>query len=140
MITTVEEVHLIILRTACEIANQRWAQTGGTGREQTIPHPEYLPGERFSASRRKIRNPRRVVVGELFRPDPVQSKRGGLTLSVDPLVTYDMGEDEIRELHEMGRNAVKEAMTRHPQLIAGLILGEARKGRNYFDRFKDQDG
>lgn len=133
MITTVEEVHLVILRAASEIANQQWIAEGS---DQPAT-PQYRPGERFNAEKRKRRNPRRTVQGEIFRPDPVQSDQGGLTLSIDPLVTSTMTDDEISHLHEIGVNAVRQAMAQHPHLLAGLILGEARQGRNYFDRYHD---
>lgn len=135
MITTVEEVHLILLRAAAEIANYRWTNTGG----QVSEAPTYRPGERFNAAARARRNPHRRIHGEIFRPDPVQSEGGGLSLSVDPLVTSTMTDEEIEELHEVGVYAVKSAIKQHPHLIAGLILGEARQGRNYFDRFKHND-
>jgi hypothetical protein len=131
MITTVDEVHAIILRTASEIANQRWIETGG----QVSEAPSYGAGERFNAAARRRRNPHRRVTGEIFRPDPAQSEIGGLALSVDPLVTSTMTDEEIEELHEVGFYAVRDAIKQHPHLLVGLILGEARQGRSYFDRF-----
>lgn len=131
MITTVDEIHAIILRAAAEIANQRWVETGG----QTTEPPSYGAGERFNAAARRRRNPHRRIQGEIFRPDPVQSETGGLALSVDPLITTTMTEEEITELHEIGFYAVRDAIKQHPHLLVGLILGEARQGRNYFERF-----
>jgi hypothetical protein len=38
-------------------------------------------------------------------------------------------------LREIGREAMKEALVKNQFQLVGLMLGEARQGRNYFDRF-----
>lgn len=146
-LTTVEEVHALILRRACEIANQRWAQTGGKGREDRqgrdqlgqfsapLPSRAYEPGERFNVAKRRARNPQNIAQGEVFRPDAVKSQKGGLAISVDPMVTHDMTKEEVRELHDLARVSMRRSVKENERLVAGIVVGEARKGRNYFNRF-----
>jgi hypothetical protein len=80
-----------------------------------------------------------MVSGQVFRPDRGRSEKSGLCLSLDESIVQGRTEEEIIELHEIGKAAIMEAITRwHPDLFAGLIVGEARQGRNYFDRKKFQ--
>lgn len=128
---TVEEVHQTILETAASIANRALIEQNDPSRQS------YLPGERFNVDARRERGG--LTSGQIFRADPVQSTRGGLCLSLDELTTKGKTKQEVLELHAIGIAAIHEAITRwHPDLFAGLILGEAKEGRNYFDRFNDE--
>lgn len=44
------------------------------------------------------------------------------------------GEEVVAAMQEIGNRAMHEALVEHGDLLVGAILGEARKGRNYFDR------
>lgn len=106
MILSVEEAHLVILEDACKIANARWMSTGG------------------------------AMVGEVFRPDPIRSKKGGLAISIDPMASEILEPEELEDMRVLARNSVHEAIGNHKGLLTRLIVGDARAGRNYFDRFK----
>jgi hypothetical protein len=124
--TTVDLVHLAILKDAADIANRKIAEAGVVG---TRAQPR--AGQRFDAEARKKRRPQ----GQVFRPDPIQSHRGGLCLSLDPMITEKLDYVSLLQLHEIGRNAIREAIMLNRNAFAGLIVGETRAGRNYFDRF-----
>jgi len=127
-LTSVDEVHKIILETAAQIANR-------TLRELDDVSAHYAPGERFNVDKRKMR----FGTGQVFRADPSRSKKGGLCLSVDEMYVRERSSEEIDALHEIGREALKESITRwHPDLFAGLIVGLARNGENYFDRYQSE--
>lgn len=76
-----------------------------------------------------------LITGEVFRADPVRSERGGMCLSIDQMLISTMTKDEIAELHHIGTQSVREALVTMQKQFIGLILGEARRGRNYFDDF-----
>lgn len=105
----VQEIHHIILGEAADIAN----------REISIE-----PG--FE-----------LYQGEIFRPDPVtrDDGLGGLALVLDDSVTKTLNPGQIRRLHEIGRDSVRQALLQNREGFVGLIVGHARKGENYFDRF-----
>lgn len=105
-VTTPELVHLAILKDAAQIANDL---AGADERLEKI-----TPG-----------------MG-VFKPAPLQSKRGGLALSIDP----GWRGKELRVLNEIGVQAVRQSILKNPREFVGLILGHARKGVNYFDRFQ----
>lgn len=76
-----------------------------------------------------------VTSGEIFRAEPHHSSKGGLCLSVDEGVTATMTQQEIVYLHKIGLEAIRRALVDKKEIFVGLILSEARQGRNYFDRF-----
>lgn len=80
-----------------------------------------------------------MLMGEIFRADPVQSTKGGMCLSIDEHVTASLSAGAIRRLHEIGVKALHDALVENQDKFVGLILGEAREGRNYFDRFPPND-
>lgn len=126
--TSVDEVHGTILETAAQIANR-------TLRELEDVSARYGPGQRFNIDRRR----KLFGAGDVFRADGARSEKGGLCLSLDELVVKGRSPEEIEALHEIGREAIKESITRwHPDLFAGLIVGLARKGENYFDRYQSE--
>jgi UDP-N-acetyl-D-mannosaminuronate dehydrogenase len=115
----VEEVHHIILIDAAEIANRMAAQEQGIEKAGIVPTEDRMS----------------FVSGEIFRPDPGRSRKGGLCLSIDPFVFDAYPEPMQTRLREIGREAMKEALVKNQFQLVGLMLGEARQGRNYFDRF-----
>ena len=115
----IEYVQHMILIEAAEVANRKAAQ------EQDIEKGGFVPTEDRTG----------FVSGEIFRPDPVQSRKGGLCLSIDPIVFDAYPKTMQARLREIGREAMKEALVNNQEQFVGLILGEARQGRNYFDRF-----
>lgn len=106
---TVDDVHATILADAEFLANQR----------------AFLELDLSGAG------------GQIFRADPVQTQRGGLTLSVDELTERTLGEDEtkLNYIYEIGAWALEEAIFRNQEIWAAAIFSEAHQGRNYFDRF-----
>lgn len=104
--TNVAEVHEMIMDLAVEIANA--AITADT----TIP--------------RKFRGP------ALMNGSPYHE--GQLVLLVTE--EYQGAGDRVkRKYHRHGVTAVKRAIMHNRNAFAGLILGEAKAGRNYFDRW-----
>jgi hypothetical protein len=119
----VEYVQHMILLDAADIANRKAAQEHG------IEKGGFEPDEAKTS----------FVNGELFRADPVQSRKGGLALSIDPVVFDSYNAKMKSRLREIGKEAIKEALVNNQEQFVGLILGEAREGRNYFDRFVQID-
>jgi hypothetical protein len=103
----VEDVHREILRDAAAIANQK-----------------LTTDVNFSTT----------LMGEVFRPDPIRSNKGGLCLSLEEQVR-SLDPEQIQVLHQIGAQAIRQALLRNKEKFVGLILGDARQGRNYFDRF-----
>ena len=124
--TSVELVHLAILKDAAEIANADYAAT-----DWEVKLPTYQTG-RFKAPPHRREG---YVFGQLFRADPVQSTKGGLTLSIDPFIFQQLDSEQQQRLREIGKEAIRKSLVKNKRLFVGLILGEARQGRNYFDRF-----
>lgn len=116
-ILNVDDAHQVILEEAARIANQNLANS------MTLADGRGEP----------------LAVGQVYRADPLVSERGGLCLSMDEMVTKGRRNDQILLLHEIGRNAIREAIvSKYPELFAGIIIGEMKQGRNYFARFQEQ--
>jgi hypothetical protein len=111
-LTTPELVHLAILKDAAE-----------------------------AASTRAVADPRlpEIVSGQVYRPAPLRSRRGGLALSLISGLER-LPPAKIRILHEIGRQGVRESILKNRREFVGLILGHAREGVNYFDRYKYEVG
>lgn len=123
--TSVEYVHLAILKDAADIANIDYAAEGD------VTQPQWRPGRfRLPPNEREG-----FVFGELYRADPAQSIKGGLTLSVDPHIFAQLDPQQQARVREIGKEAIRKSLVKNQKLFVGLILGEARRGRNYFDRF-----
>jgi hypothetical protein len=75
--------------------------------------------------------------GEVFRPDAAERDDGlgGLALVLDESITRTLPAEKILRLHQIGTAAIRQAILRNHQGFAGAIVGLARKGENYFDRF-----
>lgn len=126
--TTVETAHDKILKTAANVANRMLREA------QDIQAASYAE-ERFNPQVKRGR----IMEGEIFRADPSLSEKGGLCLSLDELTVRASTEAELADLHRIGVAAVKEAIANwHSELFVGLIVGEAKQDRNYFDRFDDK--
>ena len=111
--TTPELVHLAILKDAADIGNMRVAD-----RASEFPQ---------------------LVAGGAFVPAPLKSRRGGLALGLRSGLEH-LPPDQIKKLHQIGVQAVRESLMKNQREFVGLILGEARRGRNYFQRFAYQVG
>lgn len=131
METNRDLVHLAILKDAAEIANQQFALEYGSDAD-----PARWKRGRFEKPPHERET---IVYGDLFRPDPIQSEKGGLCLSIDPRIAQGMPPEQRKRVHEIGRNAIKQSLVKNRQVFIGLIIGEARAGRNYFDNFDQQD-
>lgn len=105
----VREVHRKINRDAADIANHDERLAG------------LLPG----------------LEGSVFHEATELSNRGGLAISFMEGLEY-ADPETIQTLREIGREAVKASILRNQDLFIGLMLGEARQGRNYFTRFEDE--
>lgn len=127
MDTTVELAQLGILKDAAQIANQMYQQEFDPGVQPTA----WRPG-RFKAPPREREA---FIFGDVFRPDPIQSEKGGLTLTIDPHLIQHLSVQQQNRLREIGRTALRKAIIKNKETFVGIILGEARAGRNYFDRF-----
>jgi hypothetical protein len=129
--TTVEQVHLAILQDAAQEANRRWEAMFGVDEVATT----YVgPGQRFNKEARAKRT-RTWARGEVFRADPLQSTKGGLCLSVNEAITLTMTPEDIQILHRVGRDSLRWSLTKNKDKFMGLIVGEAKQGRDYFARF-----
>lgn len=128
METSLELVHLAILQDAADIANRRAREVFA----DLAPKQSYRPG-RFNPETRA----KRKFYGDIFRADPAQSERGGLCLSMDPKLVETLDDDTLVSLHRIGRQAMRDAISKNGSIFIGLILGEARAGNNYFDRYID---
>lgn len=60
-------------------------------------------------------------------------KRRKLGLTIDEFASDDP--QLLEQLHTIGVQAVKQALIQRPDLTVGLIVGDARNGNNYFDRW-----
>lgn len=108
VVTTPELVHLAILKDAAEYANVMAVQ------DQRLPE---------------------IVAGGPFNAAPLRSRRGGLALGLS--AGYErMAPEKLRILHEIGGHAIKKSILKNQREFVGLILGFAREGANYFDRFQ----
>lgn len=130
MDTTLDFVHLAILKDAAQIANEAYFAEFDPAKPQA-----WRPG-RFKAPPGERRT---MAFGEVFRADPVQSEKGGLTLSVDRHIFERLDSEQQFRIREIGKSAIKQSIIKNKNSFVGLILGEARQGRNYFDRFNQSD-
>lgn len=78
--------------------------------------------------------------GHIFREANNQSEKGGLCLEIEAsVIAYINTLPEKNEyttiLHEIARNAIMEAIASNKEAFAGLIIADARNGKNYFERF-----
>jgi hypothetical protein len=128
--TTVEFVHLAILKDAAKIANEEYFAEFDPARPTS-----YRPG-RFRAPPGERQG---LVFGDIYRPDPVQSDKGGLALSIDPHVFSALDQEQQLRARTIARAALKRAIVENKTAFIGLILGEARQGRNYFERYGLED-
>lgn len=74
--------------------------------------------------------------GKIFRPDPVQSRLGGLCLSISDAVDMSLTDEQRAELWNIGANAIEESIMEYQDLFISMIFTDAYDGKNYFDRFK----
>jgi hypothetical protein len=79
------------------------------------------------------------VSGKLFRFDPAQSERAGLTMSMDKVIAETLTEDQIKQARAIGLKAIRQSLIKNKEGFVGLIVGDARQGRNYFDRYKTEE-
>lgn len=56
----------------------------------------------------------------------------GLRIWAPGLNAY-LSEEDQETLRQIGREAIKKAIVEQGDLFGGLIVGHARKGKNYFD-------
>jgi hypothetical protein len=112
----VEYVHHMLLIAAADIANQMLSEEAS----EKSPFGEDIG----------------LPPGEAYRPDPLASDKGGLCLTIDPSITLGRKPETIQRLKEIGIEAVRQALVKNQNQFVGLILGDARRRRNYFDRFK----
>lgn len=106
--TTPELVHLAILKDAAEIANVMAVE------DDRLPE---------------------IVAGGPFNPAPLRSRRGGLALALTP-GTERMAPEKLAVLREVGVAAVHRSLMKNQREFVGLVLGHAKHGVNYFDRFR----
>lgn len=135
MPTTMDQIHLAILKDAADEANRRWVEVF----DAEAPATYLKPGERFNPESRASRK-RVWASGEVFRADPSRSEKGGLCLSVNEGLVHSMDQEQIMQMHQIGRSAIQWAIVKNKQHFVGLIVGEAREGRNYFSRFPTREG
>jgi hypothetical protein len=131
-LTTVELIHLAILQDAAREANHYLESQYDSDPANRIG---YIRG-RFNPKTRR----QQKFSGEVFRPWPGRSSLGGLCLTVDPQI-MEILDDEERELFRIiALEAVRKAIIKNQDKFVGLIIGEARHNRNYFDRFVPEGG
>jgi hypothetical protein len=104
--TTIAGAHRAIARAAAELANQ----------DPRLPGLVGLAG------------------GEVFS-EASHGRMGGLTIEYPPLLGEGKDDDWRAAMSEIGRDAFLKVLSAHRGLIVGLVLGEARHGRNYFHGF-----
>lgn len=103
--TTVADAHRSICEAAAEIANQDPALA------QLVAYPVNVWRE---AS---------------------HGKGGGLSISYDEALMHGRDDEWKAEMAAIGRRAIRQALAQNANVLVGLILGEARHGRNYFHGF-----
>lgn len=106
-----DTVHAVILQTAEEIANHKLRRV-----LPTMP-----------------------VSGQVFRADSIMSQSGGLTLSIAENVDQAITQEQRELLWNLGADSIEEAIMENQEMWVGLILTEAREGRNYFEPFVNPD-
>jgi len=113
-----EYVQEMILWDACDIANA------------SLPDVVTNALERGDSS---------YVAGDVFHPSQSQSLKGGLCLEIDPGIVRALSPELMQELRELMVKSLQKAIIKNKEQFVGLILGEARQGRIYFDRFPQGD-
>lgn len=58
-----------------------------------------------------------------------------LTLVMNETLIASLSIDLQQRLRSIASQALREAIGKNKELFVGLILGQARQGRNYFDQF-----
>jgi hypothetical protein len=111
-VTSPELVHLAILKDAAEIASVEAVN------DARLPE---------------------IVGGAVFSATPLRSRRGGLALSLTRGMER-LPAEKRTILNEIAVRAVKRSILKNQREFVGLIIGHARQGANYFDRFKYQVG
>lgn len=118
-LTTVAEAHETILLLAADIANRMLKERDDLPRAFRVdPNP--------------------------FRPVPPREQKGTLSLMADtggdPNQLPAAERRQIQKItQEIGTAAIKQAILDNRDLFVGLIVGSAKRGRNYFDYFEDED-
>jgi hypothetical protein len=109
--TTVEEVHEILCDDAVRIGNLLVENEPRLGREWKGGHPVFRNGSPYNEGR----------------------------LVIEITDEYKTAGPRVRDIfRELGHTAIRRAIQRNGELFVGMILGEARAGRNYFDRHGEQ--
>lgn len=126
---SVDVIHARIMGRAQELANQRWSEHSGI---PEIP-ARYRVGERFKAPPGKRRQLGHS--GNVFRYDAVQSKRGGLTLSLEENFDANLTPEQRQRAWAIGAQAIEDSLIEHQEEWVAGILQDALNGTNYFDRF-----
>lgn len=102
--TSVEEVHEILCDKAVEIANDLIAQ------DRRVP---------------------RRYKGPVFR-NGAPYNDGRLVLEITE--EYQGVPEKVKAIYrEHGHKGVRSSITQHGELFVGMVFGEARAGRNYFN-------
>ena len=105
--TTVEEIHEFICDTAVELAN------GQIAADTRIP-------KKFK--------------GSVFQ-NGAPYNEGRLTLDISE--EFWSATDRVKDIYrEIAVRAIQSAILQHNNLFVGLILGEAKAGRNYFNSWE----
>lgn len=105
--TTVEEVHEIICDDAVRIANDSIANDFNLGKKWRGGHPVWRNGVPYNEGR----------------------------LVIEITEEYQSAGPRIKDIfREHGMRAIRQAILKHGELFAGMVFGEARAGRNYFNR------
>jgi hypothetical protein len=104
--TTVSEVHERICDTAVEIANEK---TLDPSFPKKWRGPVFMNGSPYNEGRLVLE------ITEEYQGAPERVKK---------------------RWREIAVQAIQEAIVQHQKLFAGLILGEAKRGRNYFNQWE----
>lgn len=116
-IDTVKDFHQTITNDAVELANHHPDR-----------HPQFFFTPASTASEKTIRG----VDGIAMEWD----REGGLA-SFEPAERKEIA----LRMERIAKESVRQSLADNADLFVGVILGEARKGRNYFDNFvKDEHG
>ena len=112
-INTVSDFHQTIAHDAADLANQ---------------HPDKHPQFNFTATPTNSDKTERGVDGISMEWD----REGGLR-NFDPVERQEI----TARMEQIARDAVRQSLIDNQDLFVGVILGEARQGRNYFDNFRN---
>ncbi|WP_028058424.1 hypothetical protein [Candidatus Solirubrobacter pratensis] len=107
--TTIAEVHAVISRHAAEIANRDPRLLG------LVEHASNVWREASVKSE--------VVPGR------------GLCVEYDAALLYGNNRKWRQAMRQIGHDAMRQAVVEKDYLLVGLIVGEARNGRNYFSNY-----